>query len=197
MGERRDMTFSSMCEDALAVLDFAASLGFSQFAVLGTRLGALVGAATVASMPSVPLALWEPVAVPLRFIGEAQRAKRISQTARGSEQPVDWREELERNGVLDLLGFDIYPPLIDSLENVDLLTAIGSEPRRVFVANFRGQAGADDPISGVLIDRGFSVESGTFGLAESWWFQRERPPETGDLITVTSGWLASVLAEAG
>lgn len=196
-GERRDMTFSSLCDDAHAVLDHAVSLGFSEFAVLGTRLGALVAAATVASMPSVPLALWEPVSDPLRFIADAQRAKRISRTAQGAGgEATDWRQELERNGVLDLLGYDVYPPLIDSLKDVDLLTTLGSLPRRVFIARFRSQTRARDPISDALVERGFAVESGIFGLAESWWFHNELVPESGDLIVATSAWLTTALAEA-
>jgi pimeloyl-ACP methyl ester carboxylesterase len=195
-GDRRDMTFSSLCGDARAVLDHATALGFSEFAVLGTRLGTLVAAATVASMPSVPLALWEPVPDPLRFIEEAQRAKRISRAARGvNGEATQWREELERNGFLDLLGYDVYFPLIDSLKGVDFLTTIGFEPRRVFIARFRGQAGTSDPMSDALVARGFSVESGIFGLSESWWFHNELVPESGDLIVATSEWLARALAE--
>ena len=193
-GERRDMTFSSLCDDALAVWEHAVSLGFSEFAILGTRIGALVAAATVASMPSVPLALWEPVSDPLRFIADGQRAKRISRTAQGDgEEATSWREELEQNGLLDFLGYDVYPPLIDSLKDVDLLTAIGRQPRRVFVARFRGQTGGRDPISDALIERGFFVDSGTFGLAESWWFHNELVPESGDLIFATSAWLTGAL----
>jgi hypothetical protein len=197
LGERRDMTFSSLCDDSRAVLDHAMSLGFSEFALLGTRLGALVAAATVATMPSAALALWEPVSDPLRFITDAQRAKRISRMAQGAGgEADDWRQELERNGVLDLLGYDVYSPLIDSLKHIDLLTLLGSPPRRIFIARFRSQAGAKDSISDALAERGFSVQSGTFGLAESWWFHNELLPESGGLIGATSAWLASALAEA-
>ena len=45
------MTLSTLYDDARAVLNHAESLGFSQFALLGTRVGALVAAATVASLP--------------------------------------------------------------------------------------------------------------------------------------------------
>jgi alpha/beta superfamily hydrolase len=196
-GERRNMTFASLCDDARAVLKYAASLGFTQFALLGTRVGALVAAATVASMQSVPLALWDPVVDPLRFIGDAQRAKRMSQLAQDrSEQMIDWRQELERNGVLDLLGYDVYPPLVESFKDADLLGILGTQPRQVFIARFRGKAGARDPLAEALVDRGFSVQSGSYDLAESWWFQSELEPESGSLITATTAWLTSVLSHA-
>jgi pimeloyl-ACP methyl ester carboxylesterase len=196
-GERRVMTFSSLCDDAAAVLDHAVSLGFTEFALLGTRMGALVAAATVASMPAAPLALWEPVVQPLRFIADADRARRISQLAQGGGGPkTDWRQELERNGVLDLVGYEVYPPLIDSLEDVDLVSALGSLPRRVFIVRFRGKAGAADPLADALVERGFSVQTGILDLSEAWWFHTELVPETGDLITATTAWLTSVLSEA-
>ena len=137
-GERREMTFSSLCEDARAVFDRGLALGFTEFALLGTRVGALVAAATAATLPSVPLALWEPVVDPLRFIADARRAKRISQAARGvGDVGANWREELAQQGVLDLLGYDVYEPLVGSLKDIDLLSILGSSPRKLFL---RGSA---------------------------------------------------------
>ena len=194
-GERRDMTFSSLCDDAGAALDHAVSLGFVNFAFLGTRLGGLVAAATVASMRFVPLALWEPVSDPLSFIAGAQRAKQISRAARGGgDRHSDWRQELEQNGFLDVVGYDVYAHLIESLDGVDLLSILGPEPRRVFIGRFRAKGGASDPLSEELSERGFSVDWGAFGLSESWWFHNELAPETGDLITATNAWLTNALA---
>jgi hypothetical protein len=190
------MTFSSLCDDAAAVMDHAASLGFTEFAVLGTRVGALVAAATVASMPATPLALWEPVADPIRFVADAERARRMSRLAKGGGGPTNgWREELDRNGVLDLVGYEVYPPLIDSLENVDLASILGSVPRRVFIVRFRGKAGAD-PLADALVERGFAVQTGMFGLSEAWWFHEAVVPESGDLVTSTTAWLTNALSEA-
>jgi hypothetical protein len=193
-GERRDMTFASLCADSRAVFDHALSLGFSEFAVLGTRLGALVAAATVAPMPSVPLALWEPVTQPLRFVRDAQRARRMSQIAQEREgQSTDWRQELERNGMLDLLGYDVYSPFVDSLKDVDLLTILGSTARPLFIARFRGLASEKDPLADALSDRGFAVESENVDLSESWFLHTELVAESRDLITATTAWLHKVL----
>lgn len=194
-GERRDMTFSSLCEDATAVFDHAKSLGFTDFALLGTRLGALVAAAVGVTTPSLPLALWEPVTEPLRFVRDAQRARRMSQIAQEREgQSTDWRQELERSGMLDLLGYDVYSPFVESLKDVDLLTILGSKPRLLFIARFRGLPAEKDPLTDALTDRGFAVESESVEVSESWFLQTELVAESRDLITATTGWLHKVLA---
>jgi hypothetical protein len=196
-GERRDMTFASLCEDASTLLGHAATLGFSEFAVLGTRLGGLVAAATVASKPSVPLVLWEPVADPTVFLKSAQRAKRMSQAAQsGVPVAADWRQELENEGRLDLLGYDVYRPLIDTIMPVDLVATLGSEPRRVFIGRFGGKSTEMDPLAAELQKRGFEVGWGRYDFSESWWFQSELVPESGDLISATAAWLARALEES-
>jgi hypothetical protein len=196
-GERKEMTFQSLCDDAGAVLDHARSLGFSNFAVLGTRVGALVAAATASSLPSsVPLAVWEPVDDPVRFIGEAQRADRISHASQGGgEQTGNWRQELETNGVLHLLGYDIYSAMVESLEGVDLASALGEQSRPVFMARFRARPGVTDKVYEDLVQRGFPVQYGNFGLSESWWFHSENAPESGELINATVDWVSDALSE--
>lgn len=195
-GQRAEMTFPSLCADTRAVIDHAVSVGCSEMALLGTRVGALVAAATVSSMPRVPLALWEPVASPITFITDALRAKRMSEAARGErKEATNWEDQLAQTGVLDLLGYEVHANLVDSLRAVDLLGLLGSEPRQVFIARFRSKSEVSDPISDVLLERGFSVKSGTFGLSESWWFQSERLTESGNLIAATMDWLSGVLSE--
>ena len=194
-GDRRIMTFESMCEDADTVMEYAHSMGFTKFGVLGTRVGGLVAAAIVSSKRSVPLALWEPVADPLRLISEAQRARRISQMAQFIDvQTSQWRTELVERGVIDLLGYDVHPELVESLGRVDLLTILGSITRPVFIARFRGGLGERDDVAQTLIGRGFSVDVGQYGLAESWWFDRDTTVESRDLHAATTAWLSAALA---
>ena len=192
-GERQEMTFSSLCKDAAAVVDHAKSLGFIDFAVLGTRIGALVAAAIVAPKANVPLVLWEPVISPMKVIADAQRARRISRTARGGRQPIDSNEALEGEGVVDLLGYDVYPPMMSSISNIDLLSTLGYIPRPIFIGRFHSQEEADQRLAQQLTERGCSVELRGFGFSESWWFQNELEPETGDLIGATTAWLADLL----
>ena len=191
------MTFESLCDDARAVLDHARSLGFSNFAVMGTRIGALVAAATAAALPSsVPLAAWEPIDDPVRFIADAVRANRISRaTQGGGQEAVNWRQELKTSGVLHLLGYDVYSAMVESLEGVDLLSALGSQVRPVLLARFRARPGATDKVHDDLVQRGFPVQWGNYGLSESWWFHSEHAPESGELINATVDWVSDALAE--
>lgn len=195
-GERRDMTFAALCADASAVRDYARTLGFTEFAVLGTRLGSLVAAVTVARSPSEPLAFWEPIVEPRRFIIEAQRAKRISKVAQDNGGTTsDWRQELAETGMLDLLGYDIYSPLVESLLPLDLIEAIGSQPRPIFIGRFGPNDATRDSLVEALVNRGFSVQHGRFDLTESWWFHSERLADSGDqLIPTTAAWLANALS---
>jgi hypothetical protein len=192
------MTFDSLCADAAAVVAHAHSLGFDRMALLGTRVGAAVAAATAASLPTAfPLAWWEPVSDPLGFLTEGQRAERMSRATKGDAKVEGWRQQLHRNGMVRLLGYDVYRPMIESLEDVDLMSLLGTRVRPVFVARFRAREDNGDPIVAALEQHGFSPRYGNFGLTEPWWFHSEKAPESGDLITATADWVAERLEEGG
>ena len=196
-GDRQKMSFGSLCDDARAVMDHGSSSGFNRFALLGTRIGALVAAAVISSTPSAPLALWEPVADPLGFVGDAQRAKRMSQMTQAKDaHSSQWRTELEEKGVIDLLGYDLYPELVKSLEGLDLLDLLGPLTRPVFIARFRGGDVQKDDLAEALASRGFSVDTARFGLAESWWFEAQSTLDSNDLYGTTTAWLSTALGEA-
>ena len=190
-GDRIDMTFSSLCDDTRAILDFARASGFTQLAAVGTRVAAPVAAA---SSPEIPLVLWEPVVRPLRFIAEANRAKLMSQLAGADGGSVtSWREELQQKGVLDLLGYDVYPPLVDSFTSVDLVAILGQEPRPIFIAGFQSRGSPTGRLASTLEERGFPVTVRNYELNESWWFQSEQIPEVGALVSDTTAWLSEML----
>jgi len=193
-GDRRDMTFESMCADAEAVLTISASMGYSKLGVVGTRVGALVAAAVVANSPQVPLALWEPVTDPARFIQEAGRVRKMSRlTQEQSIAAPSWREELAKHQVLDILGYDLYPAFVESLGNVDLLTLLGTSTRKLLVARFGSAADSLASLAANLRDRGFQVTTGSFGSQEAWWLDKETVADSANLITATTKWLTDVL----
>lgn len=189
-GDRSAMTFSSLCDDTGAILDHAGSKGFTDLAVVGTRVAAVVAAASVASIAASPLVLWEPVVQPLRFIAEANRAKLMSDLAQASGgSRASWREEMAQKGVLDLLGYDVYPALVDSFTGLDLVTVLGQGPRPVFIAGFQGTSTSTARLAATLNERGFEVTTQVYELKESWWFQSEQAPEVGALVSDTATWL--------
>ena len=192
-GDRRDMTFDSMCADAEAVLH-STSLRYESFAVVGTRVGALVAAATVAKSPGVPLALWEPVTNPARFIQEAGRVRKMSRLSHQSTASPSWREELDKHQVLDILGYDLYPGFLESLGPVDLSTLLGSTTRKVLIARFGAASDSLEPFAGDLRARGLEVTTGSFGSQESWWLDKETVTDSASLISATTAWLGAALS---
>ena len=194
-GDRQTMTLETLCDDARAVMEHGSSIGFDRFALLGTRIGALVAATVISSKPAASLAFWEPVVDAQRFVGDAQRAKRMSQMAQAADSRMSqWQTELEQNGVLDLLGYDVYPEMVKSLEGVDLVERLGPQIRPIFIARFRGGAGERDHLAEALAARGFPVRTGHFGLAESWWFEAQSTLDSNDLYGATTDWLSTTLA---
>lgn len=193
LGPKEHLTLESMAEDARAILAYASDLGFHRFGLVGTRLGTLVAARTARSLGRVPLALWEPATDPLRFIKEGQRAQQMSRVAGGDRQdgPTDWRRQLERDGVCDLFGYSLYPPLVESLARADILTELGSEPRPVLVAQFRNRDRSIEGFADALAQRGFEVTSHAFGVPEAWWLPSEDVITSESLTTTTAEWLSS------
>lgn len=191
-GDRRDMTFQTMCLDAGAVVASVGSMGLESIGLVGTRIGALVAATVGSQLPGAPLVLWEPVVDTGRFVREAQRAKRMSAVAQQAAAEPPQRPD----GVLDALGYDMYPPLLESLEDLDLPRLLSPAPRPVLIGSIGSRTVAGDTLARTLSDGGFDVQTGAFGLTESWWFENEFAPETGNLITETAAWLDRRLAEA-
>lgn len=194
-GERSDMTFDSLCDNAKAVLEYAQTVGFSTLAVVGTRLGAAVAAKSIVSSPKAPLVMWEPVREPLGLINEghewADLHRRINTATTGEAE--SWEDELSRLGVLDLIGYDVYSPLVDSLGSVDLLAILGHESRPVFIGDFRSSTDAVSQLATTLTQRAFDVTRETYELNEAWWLKRDNIPETGALISDTVAWLGERL----
>ena len=58
--------------------------------------------------------------------------------------------------MVHLLGYDVYPNMVDSLENVDFLMMLGPGTRNVMLARFAAKEGAPHPIHAMALpDRGF------------------------------------------
>jgi pimeloyl-ACP methyl ester carboxylesterase len=193
-----DLTFESICADARAVLDhFAPTLFSGRFAVFGSRIGALVASALANSHPADAVALWEPVGIPNRFFEEGGRSRRLSNLARtDGEEGETWREELARAGVLDLVGFSVYPPLVSSLDSLDMESLRLPPSPRAMVVDF---GGSRKQVSAWLSqqDPTTTVDVLKIGMAESWWFQDDHMRRGAEeVIAATVDWIANALGES-
>lgn len=190
-GERDMLTVETLVDDAHVVADYASSLAYAALGFVGTRMGAVVAAAVVSTMPgTVPLAMWEPLEDPMKLITDGRRARRMSQLAQDTNAvSPNWTDELEHAGRLDLLGYDIHRPLVESLKEVDLMSALGSTARAIYIARFREASLSGDLLVEELGRRGFYVESGNYRLDEAWWFDRETEGPVGAVVADTADWL--------
>jgi alpha/beta superfamily hydrolase len=193
-GDGREATFGSFCDDAETIAAHViAELGTDQVAFVGTRMGALVAAAVAAPRPHAPLVLWEPVTQAKKFFASAFRARRMSELAQEEQGPkTSWRDQLARDGVVELLGYQVHPALVESLEPVDLNELLGDRDSLMYVAWFRDRppgTRSELRLSGTRE----GIEEVTFHVAESWWFHDENATESGDLVDETVAWLVKAL----
>ena len=194
-GTRQSMTLKSMSADGRAVVSHISDFGYQKLAYVGTRLGCFVAGDLAGAHPNAPLVFWEPMENARDLIRDADRKRRISQLRHTTQSPSSdlYREEQRLDGAIDLFGYDVYPPLLDSLAACAKLTdLITNSGRPILIGRF-GPAKDKDPITEQLSERGFSVEYAEFDVSEAWWYQSEHEPESGELITSTTGWLCAAL----
>jgi len=161
---------------------------------MGTQLGALVAAAIAARTPSAPLVLWEPAVEPLSFVNDARLASKITFLERsGTADLSQWRADLDRDGRIDLLGHDLWAPLVQSLENLDISGLLGDEVRPVLIAGLGSRRTKLDSLAEDLRARGNDVSISHFQKPESSWLGSGSMLNVADLIAVTADWLVGRL----
>jgi alpha/beta superfamily hydrolase len=186
-GDPSRMTFASLCEDTDAVARHVLGLlGAVRLSYLGTRLGALVAASAASQRPRTPLVMWEPVIQPQRFYREAYLAKRASLVATDDAAVGSFFEDLERDGIVDIVGYSLYPALVNSLEHVDLRTLLEAHDGPRYVARF-GQARRSEANGKPRTDDDAIEE--TFAVDGAWWFHDERVVDDDPLVEATLRWL--------
>jgi hypothetical protein len=196
-GESKDLTFSSICEDASEVFERVTSkLAPTKLAVFGTRIGVLVACAVTRLHPVPIVALWEPVGSPDRFFEEGGRSRRLSNLLRSAEGGErSWREELAHDGVLDLLGFSVYAPLVSSLDEIDVASLCLQPGGKVMVVDF-GCAKKQVATWLAQQDPATNIEVLKIGVAEPWWFQDDHMRRgTDKVVAATADWLSRAFEE--
>jgi hypothetical protein len=169
-------------------------------AYAGTRIGAALAA--LAAPPSAPLALWEPVLSGEKWLKEGIRAATISKVSRhrgagegDSASPLD---RLEREGMLDLLGFALYRRLVADIRRIKLEPLLAQRSGPVLIV----QIGGGDPkpafthLTESLVVDGVAVDHKVVGRDVAWWFEDggTRDFETDDdVIGATVNWLKQVI----
>lgn len=196
-GSRESMSLESMTNDGRAVISHVSQLGYERRAYVGTRVGCFVAGALSVTDPDAPLVFWEPVDEGSTVVREAKRKRRMSHLTQAAvSSPPSLDEETAPDGTIDLFGYDVYPPLLESLDRVRLSDVLSSPARPIFVARF-GLSNAKDPVPAILSAQGFTADLATFDISEAWWYQSEHEPDIGGLVTKTAEWIvASLIGES-
>lgn len=202
-GNPENMDLDSLTADALtAAAHLQARTGATQLGFVGTRLGALVASGAAASYAGSPVAFWEPVVRPAKYMREAIRARMMGGITGSSQQTsaTELREQLRRDGSLDIYGYPIHHRLVESLENVELHAALGTGERSiqlVQVSSGRELRSEYAELSTELAAQGQRVTAELVAGTVGWWFRgagrdRDQPDLLTDAtVASTADWMAA------
>ena len=209
-GDPARLDFTTMQEDALAAAEhLTARSGAPRLAFVGTRLGALVAAASARSCGAGrPLALWEPALTGARYYREAFRARLVRELRHGAgERPNSDKlvAELRDTGTVDILGYLLTRALYDSTVELTLPDVVGEAARPLLVVQVAKRSELHpelDAFASQWRSRGCTVQTLIVQEEEAWWYVGEdwKPdedrPETTALVHGTADWLIEQLRGA-
>jgi alpha/beta superfamily hydrolase len=199
-GDSAALSIERMVEDAAAAAGHLTErTGVTRLAFLGTRLGALVAAATARRDGAAPLVLWEPVVEGTRYFTEVFRAGSMADLSEGRRDAAPSEEEvvtrLAAEGRVDIVGHTIGKPLYDSVVGRTVESELDPATRPVLVVQL-SQSQKVRPTYRALADRlralGCRVEVLVIDEVEAWWFGEERRGKAA-LTKATTDWVAARL----
>lgn len=205
-GEAEDITYEGLVEDARVVADHLhAETGFERIGVIGTRVGAVVGASIASGQPGMPLALIHPVLDLEKLFKEMGRARKISLMNEEGRSPDDGPPEdmfavLTRERSVDVLGYTLTEPIYQSLRSHKLTDELGPTARPVQlieVAKRKTMSTEYQRFLDNLAAKGFATDARLVSDEIAWWFhdtRRHLIPEIGEAIVP---WMSDRLAQEG
>jgi pimeloyl-ACP methyl ester carboxylesterase len=182
-GTSAEVSFGSMHRDALEAMRwFRERVPTGPIAIVGTRWGAVVAASAARSFPRAPLVLWDPAIDGGRYFRDVFRLGRMAQLSDGEPDgnvpaAVDHAARIARDGVTDLVGFQIHRAFYDSAADRDLVAELGDDPRPVLLVqvDLRDRLRAEyADLASRLEEVGFAVDAHVEQGQEAWWFPGTR-----------------------
>ncbi|MFN2489696.1 MAG: alpha/beta fold hydrolase [Actinomycetota bacterium] len=198
-GHSDDVTFDSMCEDAVAATEWLTKkTGVADIAFMGTRWGGLVAAAAASERTAAPVALWEPTMDAKRYFREVFRARAIGNLAQDAGPADGPMSELEDKGSLDVLGYSITKRLYDSAAGRTLVANLGERPRPLLLIQIGRSAelrGEYKRVVAAWEQSGLAVDTHVVAGEKGWWFPEDlaktsKATSASTLMEVTTEWLA-------
>lgn len=196
-GATSDLGFDAAVRDVQAVIDQA--VGDGPLVMAGTRLGGLV-AAVAGGDRTQRMIVNDPIVKGSDWVRELGRADKV-QAMRDGEQ-ASLTERLERDHMADVLGFAVFPALVDEVADHELVTAMGRAVESALLVQF-GRAHKISPKLEKLADalRARTIDTTVSAVTEEegWWASRRADyfvservrPLTTELLPIVVDWMAS------
>lgn len=195
-GDWADVTLETLVADARAAAAVARDhSGLAGLAFVGVRFGALAAAgAAVASDPTAPLALWEPVQRAEDYFRAWLRGVLFSAVAHGEkpkETVDDFLARIDREGAVDVHGYFLHRALIRSGAGRELAAMLGGWNARALLVQIQGRTRLAAPHAAcaeALAARGAAVETALVNEEQGWHFLQNPAWESPALIRRTVEW---------
>lgn len=202
------VSFASLVADARRAAEILQErCGVERIGFLGTRIGALVAARAAAEFPGAPLALWQPVIDPRRYVTDSVSvdAGRWSTTPHGTAPlpagfagpPLPADAAAPTSPLLALpLGRDLFDPSI--IDN--LVDAVKGPPRPILLLQLHRRVGlAPDyrAAAGRWQALGYSIDIAYDPTEDDWWQVHPGWEPSDEAVSVTASWLSARLAPGG
>lgn len=198
------ISFDSLVADARRAAEVLRErCGIERIGFLGTRVGALVAAKVAAEFDGAPLALWQPVIDPRRYVTDSVTVDsgRWSSTPHGpSPLPAGFAGPplpigaTPTSPLLELpLGRDLFDPSV--IDN--LVDAVKRRPRPILLMQLHRRVGlAPDyrAAAGRWQALGFSVDIAYDPTEDDWWQVHPGWEPSDEVVSVTSSWMSARLA---
>jgi hypothetical protein len=176
-GESVELGFDTMREDARLAVEVVRDLvGSSPLAFVGTRVGAVIAAATAADVGGAPMALWDPVVEPDRYFREVFRARLMMELKQGIAKGSGTQElvtQLRREGTVEVAGYPITRALYEGVVALPLQSILPTNPNPTLIIEMNSRQrlsrGAEELVS-VWTEFGIPVETELIAHSEAWWF---------------------------
>lgn len=197
-GERSELTLDTMRADAFIAASLLPERSGSTFtAVVGTRVGAMVAASTVAHLHAHGLILWEPTLKGDDYLRDASRATAIRDMRVAGTRPLrSTAERLREDGWIDALGYTIHRALYDSLRSEALEQSLPEPPATILLITSSSES--DRRLSRLEIEwgaSGGSVHIDRIDDREPWWLASREAEGSDDagstrgIVQLTRAWL--------
>jgi acetyl esterase/lipase len=202
-GAAEDVTFDSIAGDAMAATDHLVERTAARpIAFLGTRLGAMIAAATASRSGGGPLILWEPALDGRSYFRQVARnglIRDLKDGARIAGRSRDPLADVDSMGSGDVLGYSIHRGVYHSFRDRTLEEELGDAHHPVLLVQLSRRRDVRPEVRAVaeaLAARGVEVRTQAIWSNESWWFVGDPSLSrrvTKPIVDTTSRWLRATL----